>query len=288
MTRASLVLIATLAARATYAQEPAPSPADAAYQEARRLYDLREWDASIAKFKEAYRLRPDAPSLFNIAQANRLKGDCVEALSFYRTYKRNFPAEKNIDKVDKFITEMDTCVKEGKSKPTTTGTTTTGTEPTTTGTTTTGATTTGTVPTTTGITTTGTTTGTTGAASGTGVTTTVTTASKDSGKKLRVAGLVVGGAGVLSLGASVFFGIRARGAANDAEDGSVGETWNPAIQSRGESAARNFKITAIAGGALLVTGGVLYMIGRRGSREASHVALVPHAEGASLVWGAGF
>jgi tetratricopeptide (TPR) repeat protein len=89
-----------------------PSGADAAYEEGRRLYDLREWDEAIKKFKEAYRLRPDAKSLFNIAQAFRLKGDCVEAINFYRTYKRNFPREKNLDKVDKFIVELEPCAKK--------------------------------------------------------------------------------------------------------------------------------------------------------------------------------
>ena len=73
MNRVLLVLIAVLTATgAAHAQAP-NAAADAAYQEGRRLYDLREWDAAIAKFKEAYRLRPDAQSLYNIAQANRLK-----------------------------------------------------------------------------------------------------------------------------------------------------------------------------------------------------------------------
>ncbi len=83
--------------------------ATAAYDEGLRLYDLREWDAAIAKFKEAYRLRPDAPSLFNLAQAERLKGDCAEAVAFYRTYKRNFPEASNLAKVDKLITELEPC-----------------------------------------------------------------------------------------------------------------------------------------------------------------------------------
>jgi len=80
-----IVCLAVLAPRlaAQPAPAPAPDPAgEAAYQEGRRLYDLREWDRAITKFKEAYELRHDAASLFNIAQAYRLKGDCVEALGF--------------------------------------------------------------------------------------------------------------------------------------------------------------------------------------------------------------
>jgi tetratricopeptide (TPR) repeat protein len=92
--------------------QPAPNAAaDAALTEGRRLYDVREWDKAIAKFKEAYTLRPDAAALFNLAQSYRLKGDCANASGFYKTYKRNFPEEKNIAKVDKFIVEMDACAK---------------------------------------------------------------------------------------------------------------------------------------------------------------------------------
>ncbi len=104
-----LVLIVVLGVGVAHAQ-PAPDPAAAAYQEGRRLYDIREWDQAIVKFKEAYRLQPEARSLFNIAQSYRLKGDCVEALGFYKTFKRNYPTEQT-DKVDKFIIEMDACAK---------------------------------------------------------------------------------------------------------------------------------------------------------------------------------
>jgi serine/threonine-protein kinase len=244
-----------------HAQAPAPDPADAAYQEARRLYDLREWDAAIAKFKEAYRIRPDAPSLFNIAQSNRLKGDCTEALNFYKTYKRNFPKEKNIDKVDKFIADMEECAKTAPVKTEPVKTEPVKTEPV--------------------------------------KTEPVKTEPakteprpdpgpperSDPGKPKRVAGLVVGGLGVVSLGASVFFGLRARTASKDAEAAMMGETWNPSIETRGETAARNGKIAVGVGVALVGTGVVLYILGRKSSDESAAVGVVPSSDGATLVWG---
>jgi hypothetical protein len=268
VSRASIVLIAALSGgTVAHAQAPAPSAAaDAAYQEARRLYDLREWDAAIAKFKEAYRLRPDAPSLFNIAQSNRLKGDCTEALNFYKTYKRNFPKEKNIDKVDKFIADMEACAKAGpvKTEPVTTEPVKTEpvktepvkTEPVT--------------------------------------TEPVVIAPKpdpgppppsDPGKTKRVAGIVVGGLGVVSLGATVFFGLRAHSAAKDAEGAMMGDPWTPAIETRGENAARNGKISLGVGVALVGTGVVLYILGRNSSSEAPQVGVIPSHDGATLVWG---
>ncbi len=124
MVRWSPVPVAfVLASTAAFAQprpsKPVPNPAaDAALQEGRRLYNIQDWDAAIEKFKEAYKLRPDAASLFNLAQSYRLKGDCTAAAFQYRAYRRNHPNEKNIDKVDKFIVEMDDCAaKQAKPLP---------------------------------------------------------------------------------------------------------------------------------------------------------------------------
>ena len=98
-------------AHVAFGQPASPSPADAAFDEGVRLYDLQDWDAAIAKFKEAYRLRAEPRSLFDIAQSYRLKGDCAEAQSFYKTYRRNYPDAPNIDKVDKFIADLEACAK---------------------------------------------------------------------------------------------------------------------------------------------------------------------------------
>lgn len=252
-----LAPVAIILGLVSAAQAQAPNPdADAAYREGRRHYDLHEWDAAIAKFKEAYRLRPDAPSLFNIAQANRLKGDCAEALGFYRTYRRNFSREKNVAKVDRFILDMEACVTAKPVEPT--------------------------VPT---------------------VPVRIDPAipptstmrppppppTIDRGRGKRLAGLVIGGVGVASLGASAFFGLRARAASNDARNAMTGDTWDPAIETRGENAARSSKITLGAGVALVGTGVVLYLIGRRHRAEPDYsVALVPDHEGATLVWASPF
>ena len=95
---------------------PAPDPAEVAYQEGRRLYDLREFTAAIARFKEAYRLRNDAASLFNIAQSYRLLGDCPSAYDMYKTFQRNFPAERP-DAVAKFIADLEPCKDPTPAQP---------------------------------------------------------------------------------------------------------------------------------------------------------------------------
>lgn len=103
MGRALATCVLLICARA------AADPADDAYQQGRRYYDVQDWDAAITSFTEAYKLKPEARSLFNIAQSYRRKGDCTNALSFYRTYKRNYPTAENIAMVDRFITELDPC-----------------------------------------------------------------------------------------------------------------------------------------------------------------------------------
>jgi tetratricopeptide (TPR) repeat protein len=105
----ALLAVALTLGTATVAFCQSRDAADAAYDEGRRLYDLREWDDAIAKFKEAYKLRPEPRSLFNIAQSYRLKGDCAEASGFYKTYLRNYPDAPNAAKVQQFVTELEPC-----------------------------------------------------------------------------------------------------------------------------------------------------------------------------------
>ena len=90
--RSMTILALALAARTAHAQPSDAAAAEAALAEGRRLDDLQEWDAAIDRFKESYRLRADAPALFNIAQAYRLKGDCAQAASSTRRSSATSPS----------------------------------------------------------------------------------------------------------------------------------------------------------------------------------------------------
>ena len=231
MTRGSLLLLAlALAPRAASAQAPSAA-ADAAYEEGRRLYDLQEWDRAIDRFKEAYRLHADARALFNIAQAYRLKGDCASAAGFYKTFKRNYPRERD---VDKFITQMEACaaaapkpdpvkpvepppavVKPAIVEPRPTEPRPTEprpTEPVTP------------APVKPGLTT--------PAPSANLTTTARPTGSPGSGQ--RIAGLAIAGTGAALVGVGAVFGVMASGAARDAERAAIGTTWDP--ENRGPRA----------------------------------------------------
>ncbi len=312
-TLATTMLALALAARAAHAQAPDPA-AEAALAEGRRLYDLQEWDKAIAKFKEAYALREDAAALFNIAQSYRLKGDCGQAAAFYKTFKRKFPKERN---VDKFISDMETCAKNtpatpttgptnpttGPTKPTGPTTPTTGpTKPTGPTTPTTGPTnpTTGPTNPTTGPTNPTTNTNPTSSTTGPTVATApsgdpagggagpVDTPSGGGGGGLRIASYVTMGAGGAGLIVGVVFGVKARQAAQEAESLGMGDTWKPAIQERGLRNQRTATVSLVAGGLLAAGGVVMFVLSRGSSSESSGVSLAPTAEGAQLVWAGSF
>ena len=270
----TVVLAGVLAVATSARAQPAVGDADAAYREGRRLYDLHDWDLAIARFKEAYRLRPDAASLFDIAQAYRLKGDCVEAQSFYKTYRRNFPTAANVAKVDKFIADLDACAKaaaaktappppivtdpvppppdpriqtapEPRTDPPPTFTTPIDTRP-------------------------------------SPIQTTPIVDDPNAGRTQRIAGLAVAGAGVVAVAAGVVFGLQAASKSSDVAAGHG--VWNPSLESDGQSAETRAESLWAIGGAAIVVGGVLYYFGRH---DTPHVAVQPRAGGAMMVWSCG-
>lgn len=292
MNRASTVLFA-LAVTTTVAHAQKPSEraaAEAALAEGRRLYDLQEWEQAIAKFKESYRLRADAPALFNIAQAYRLKGDCAQAAGFYKTYKRNFPKEKNLARVEKFITEMEACAKAAGATPgtdtatpatdaTTPATDSTDPQPSASGGGAGGALASSPRP------------GTRGDLQSVSAPAVPSPSSIESapseggsGRGLRITGLVVASLGAVALGTGVYYGLEARSAASDADDLAPGTTWDPSIETRGERAEKRATYLLIGGGVAVLAGSALYLLGAP-KRNTHSLAVVPARGGATIAWG---
>jgi hypothetical protein len=52
------------------------------------FYNLQDWPSAIREFKAAYSADPQPGTLFTIAQAQRLSGDCEAAIFSYRTFLR--------------------------------------------------------------------------------------------------------------------------------------------------------------------------------------------------------
>ena len=73
--------------------------AEALFKEGKRHYDIGEYSAAIAEWKESYLLSGAPLILYNIGQAYRLAGNCAQANRFYLNYKRAVvKPDKDLDK----------------------------------------------------------------------------------------------------------------------------------------------------------------------------------------------
>lgn len=100
--------------------KPAPPPAAAdstqkakeAFQTAQRLYKEARYADAIAKFEEAYALKPSPVLFFNIGKCHEQLGDVPKALRSYRDYLRLAPDAKDKDTVSDAIANLERRLKE--------------------------------------------------------------------------------------------------------------------------------------------------------------------------------
>jgi tetratricopeptide (TPR) repeat protein len=259
------LLVAAPAAVAAADSGDAMQEAKDHYDRGMAHYELGEFAAAADEFKLAY-ARSQAPGLlFNLGQATRLNKDYEQALHFYRAYLRVRPDAANREDVEKRIAEIEPIVElrrraelrrlNADSRP---------------------------------------------AAAPVGddmavaddkpVAVAAVAPKLPGGKKERIAGIVVGVAGLGLVGAGVGLGVASLDAQNKlsslaAQMGS----WTPA-QSRLYDDGRRDAIAAtalyVAGGAAVVTGVVLYAVGWR--KDRARFAVVPASGGAQAVWSCAF
>ena len=224
-------------------------------------YELGEFAAAVDQFKAAYALSQAPGLLFNLAQASRLNKDYEQALHFYRSYLRVRPDAANRDDVDKRIAELEPIVQmrrraemERLAAPPPPPV-----DP--------------------------------RIAGGDQPTPAVTRAPLPSGKQERVAGLVVGLAGVALVGGGVGLGVAALDAQNrlSALAAQMG-AWSPAESSRYQTGQREAAAATglyVAGGVAVATGVVLYAVGWKRDRARFAVAPAPGG-GAQAVYSCAF
>ncbi len=253
---------------------PAPSPEDAKKAEAKALYDkgnthynLGEYDAAVAAFKQAYAISSAPGLLFNIAQSFRLAKNYEQASHFYQTYLRLKPDALNRADVEARIAEMLAMIEEqkklGDKAPI------------------------GTVPPEGGHSS--------GAAPGEN--STIEKPAVDqrasgtdrdamaSGRKLKLIGLATMGAGGAMLATGFVFGAMAKSAESEVEKLNAGGVWDQDTYDKGQRNNSIAIVSWVVGGAAVATGGALYFLGHNKMKDAS-VAVIPHATGAyaSMGW----
>lgn len=74
-------------------------------------YNLQEWTAAIDEYKAAYQLEPKNETLWGIAQAQRMSGDCRSATLSYRAFARGASAN-GAHAADELIKECQHTIEE--------------------------------------------------------------------------------------------------------------------------------------------------------------------------------
>jgi hypothetical protein len=246
-----LLILACIAGRAHAQAEPDKAKVEA--DAAQKAYDDSKYSDAAAHFARAYELDPQVAYLYNGATAYRLAKDCANAAKLYRQFldATKGVQVQNVDKVKRYLDEMDACAKatpklpeKPPEQPAVTHT-----EP--------------------------------------DVRTFATPEPADSGKSKRRLGLVVGASGVAVLGVGAGFGLAAMRNAElhdafykkychpypgDACDGSF-------LQKQYDDPGHRDAVIAISafavGGAAVAGGIALYFMGRTSSEQPVAVAPAP-------------
>jgi tetratricopeptide (TPR) repeat protein len=77
------------------------------YQRGTSYYDLGRYGDAIKEFEAAYELKNDPAFLYNLAQSYRQVGDPEQALHFYRTYLRYVPKAPNRAEIEQRIASLE-------------------------------------------------------------------------------------------------------------------------------------------------------------------------------------
>ena len=98
---------------------------------------------------------------------------------------------------------------------------------------------------------------------------------------LRLAGLVTGSMGIAAVGIGVVFAVTASAKADELTDAPV---WDQQLYDGGKLVDRNAKIMFGVGGAAIIGGTIMFILGSRAAAESTGVSVAPARGGATLVW----
>lgn len=90
-----------------------PATGDRLAAQAQQQYAAGHYLDAAATFTSAYAQDPKPAYLFNIAQAYRFGNACAPAAAYYRKFVDAVRDAPNLDKVRRYITEMDACASAG-------------------------------------------------------------------------------------------------------------------------------------------------------------------------------
>jgi tetratricopeptide (TPR) repeat protein len=255
----ALLLAATATGGSLRADADTIQPSDRARvlsDQGRAYHAEGEYDRALGSFKAAYELAPSPGLLFNMAQAYRLKGDCDNAASMYRNYLTSQPDRPHRELAESHLENVEKCMsRRAKLQPLLGGR------------------------------------GDELAASG-GATTTTGTVALDSpsppGRTLKRTGVAVGIGGLALVGVGIYYAAQAADYGSQVEQMYAdGEKWKDIepIDAKGRRASKLATWFAIGGGAVALTGGALYLVGRRDAARAERsrtISITPGPDGGQV------
>jgi tetratricopeptide (TPR) repeat protein len=237
------------------------------YERGRAHHERREYELALREYERAYDLEPTPALLFNIAQVYLLSGNPEKALEHYHQYVVLEPEGEVSDLARQRIAEIERelgqAAPEGLEAPEGAGEAPAKDEP---------------------------------AASPPEVierpVERAPQAPGSPGRGMRVAGLATVGLGLVGVGLGVKLGLDASRIQDEIEGQPAGEPWTfDDLYAEGEAASRNMWISYGVGAAAVITGGVLYYLGRSAGRaEERRWAIAPvwGTSGSGLVLVGGF
>ena len=260
MMRSLAIVLAVVGATASAHADPeVPDKAKALAERGRQLHHDGRYADAIEAYKAAYVLAPSPALLFNLAQVYRLSGDCDDAAWMYHRYLESQPPDDTRAIASAHLEHMAACNRDGSldtvvppelvpAAPLL-------------------ATLVPTPP---------------------GSPSEPPPLATTSGHRSKQIGtwLVVGGGGVLVVASLA--ALDARHASNEVSDAYANHTRSGdlrALDERGRRSETTAAVLGVTGGLSVLAGAILYGVGHY--EQANHVAVIPHAHGASVrvVWG---
>lgn len=227
----------------------APS-AEELFDQGQTYWANGDYANAAAKWNESYALSKEPELLFNIAQALRLDGRCVEALATYRRFITILPGHKERPLADDFIRELTARCDVEKAPRDQSSIKNAGEHP-------------------------------------RRDRDVVEHDNEAHPAGLKIAGLAVVGAGVVSVVTGLYFGYRASSLAEEVSDACPGAECDWAVlgskEAEGRSAETKQYVFAGIGAVAIIGGGVMYWLGSR-EQGSAPIAIAPGRNGAVLTW----
>lgn len=244
------LVAAALVTAAAPARAEVPAKARELATEGRTAHDHGDYARAIAAFKEAYVIAPAPALLFNLAQAYRLQGNCVDAAIMYRRFLSSYPRDDARALARTHLASIERCAHDQARAEHAAPSSQVAALP--------GA-----------------------------LGTLVVDRPRAPGRTERQLGVgfAIGGAAALTIAA--YYGWRAHDAAEEVERGYAnGVRWRElaARDAEGARAATLGRVFGVGGGLAVASGVTLYLLGRR-AEHAAPLAIVPVSGGAQATMG---